>query len=63
VGRDGVVPYGLALLKLYAGSMKNPLLDCFAGQEIGPRGEVGDEAVDPALLLASYSARRQASEQ
>lgn len=52
------------MLKLYAGSMKNPFLDCLvAGHETGPRDDVGDEAADPALLPASYSARRQASEQ
>ncbi len=52
------------MLKLYAGSMKNPLVDFLvAGHEIGPRDDVGDEAAEPALLPASYSARRQASEQ
>lgn len=34
------------------------------GQERGPRGEVGDDAAEPAFDDAtSYSARRQASEQ
>lgn len=64
----GVVPYGCALLKLYAGSMKNPFVGCLvAGHETGPRVDVGEDAgedaVDPALLPTSYSARRHASEQ
>lgn len=60
---DGVVPYGCALWKLYAGSMKKPLFDCLAGHDIGARGEVGDEAGEPAMEAFSYSAKRQASEQ
>lgn len=57
------MPYGLALLKLYAGSMKNPLCD-LVGHDTGPRVEVGDEAGEPALDVdTSYSARRHASEQ
>ena len=51
------------MLKLYAGSMKNPFVAFFAGHDTGPRGEVGDEAVEPGFEAVSYSARRQASEQ
>jgi hypothetical protein len=57
------VPYGCALLKLYAGSRQNPLFDCLAGHDTEPREEVGEEAADPTLDATSYSARRQASEQ
>lgn len=61
---DGVVPYGRALLKLYAGSMKNPLFGFLVvGHEIGLRAELGDDAAELALDATSYSARRQASEQ
>jgi len=56
------VPYGWALLKLYAGSMKKPF-DRVAGQETVPRGDIGDEAVEPALEACSYSAKRHPSEQ
>jgi hypothetical protein len=51
------------LLKLYAGSMKKPFDGFFVDQEAGPRGDVGDEAVEPGFDATSYSARRQASEQ
>jgi hypothetical protein len=57
------VPYGCALLKLYAGSMKKPLDGFFVVQETGPRREVGDEAVEPGFDATSYSVSRQASEQ
>lgn len=60
---EGVVPYGCALLKLYAGSRKNPLLDCLAGHETKARGSKGDEVGEPAEEALSYSAKRQASEQ
>jgi len=61
---DGVEPYGCALWKLYAGSMKKPLFDCLvAGHETGARGERGDETGEPDMEAFSYSARRQASEQ
>lgn len=43
--------------------MKKPF-DCFfAGQEPAARGDVGEEAVEPAVEALSYSARRQASVQ
>jgi hypothetical protein len=60
---DGVVPYGWALEKLYAGSMKNALLAGLEGHAAGPRGDVGEDAAEPALDADSYSAKRQVSEQ
>lgn len=62
---EGVVPYGCALLKLYAGSMKKPLFDALvAGHESGPRRETGEEGAEPVFEAAfSYSANRHASEQ
>lgn len=57
------MPYGCALLKLYAGSMKKPFDGFFVDQETGPRGDIGEEAVEPGFDATSYSARRQASEQ
>jgi len=44
--------------------MKKPLLGCLAADhDTGARGDVGDEAGEPAVEAFSYSARRQASEQ
>ncbi len=43
--------------------MWKPLFDCLAGHEMGPRRDVGEDAVELALDATSYSARRQASEQ
>lgn len=58
------MPYGCALWKLYAGSMKKPLLGCLvADHDTGAREDVGDEAGEPAVEAFSYSAKRQASEQ
>jgi len=50
------VPYGRALLKLYAGSRWNPFVADLDGHERGPLCDVGDDAVDPAFDDAtSYS--------
>jgi hypothetical protein len=50
------VPYGCALLKLYAGSRWNPFVADLDGHERGPLDEVGDDAAEPALDEAtSYS--------
>jgi hypothetical protein len=58
------VPYGWALLKLYAGSRWKPLAADLDGHERGPLDDAGEEAGEPAFDEAtSYSARRQASEQ
>jgi hypothetical protein len=43
--------------------MKKPFDGFFVDQETGPRGDVGDEAVESGFDATSYSARRQASEQ
>jgi hypothetical protein len=43
--------------------MKKPLDGFFVDQETGPRGEVGDEAVEPGFDATSYSVSLQASEQ
>lgn len=54
------MPYAWALLKLYAGSMKKPLLTCLPVGHEGLRDVVGDDA---ALDELSYSANLQDSEQ
>ncbi len=58
---EGVVPYGCALLKLYAGSMQKPF--DFEGQA-APWSDDGEDGAELSLEEAfSYSAKRQASEQ
>lgn len=50
-------------MKLYAGSIKKPLLGLAVDHATGAREDVGDDAVEPTLDATSYSARRQDSEQ